>query len=314
MTGLGDSSRHLLSACSMRQEDEHRCLVTGFQPVSLQAIVKAHGWWQCQPYRWREAEDALDVAARRWSGAVGEPLVFSISQGEGGSLLVYCPDAPSLNDACAATAVICNLAWDLSGFYHRCRGDETLGDLEAMGAGRVMRGLDLFEDLAKAISFTNIRWSQAVVCINRLVRGSGTPIPGEDLWVFPTAGQILDFGLAGLTGCGLGYRAAWVMDLARQVADDPMLLSRAPVLDGRALRRFFTGFLGIGPVTARYLAAMYGHFDELAVDSAVLAHVRQTHPDAGDTPGDAAAWYHRYAPFDALAWMMEWALAQGRLG
>jgi len=78
------------------------------------------------------------------------------------------------------------------------------------------------------------------------------------------------------------------------------------LLCGADFRRFLQGLPGIGPVTARYLATLHGFFDELAVDSLVLAFLADTRfGGRRPTEPEVQAIYAPFGSWRALAYWFE---------
>ena len=106
----------------------------------------------------------------------------------------------------------------------------------------------------------------------------------------------------------LGYRATSVLRLCEVVLEGDLSLEAGPrtAPDGEALRRWFARLPGIGPVTARYLATLYGWFDALAVDSLVRAFVGDRH-FGGRRPAvsEVGRLYAGFGPWQALAYWFE---------
>jgi len=165
---------------------------------------------------------------------------------------------------------------DLSGFYSMCKNYPPLSIVPEIGAGRIMRSPDLFEDAVKAICGTNIVWRQAVSVIHRLCEIGDSPRKDRKMRTFPSAERICEAGLRFLRErVRLGYRAESVAELSRRVAGGQLDL--AAVDEGRMDRdsiwEALLSIRGIGKTTACYLMNMLGHSDYLGIDSVTYRFV-----------------------------------------
>ena len=136
--------------------------------------------------------------------------------------------------------------------------------------GRILRSASVFEDAVKCICTTNTTWAQTKGMVRRLVEKLGSPSPISGQRVFPTPQAIaaVDEGTLG-DQVRLGYRTAYVHELARRVA--------AGELDLEALRtsaepapKLFKQLLkikGVGPYAAATLMALLGRYDYVGVDT-----------------------------------------------
>ena len=300
--------------------DAHLIHVT--KPFALAPTVLAHGWWECQPFYYHPPEARLYRCQRDTTGAV---FVWSACEPHGTpeseDALLRIDTAPAGFEARARETVfrVLNLHWNLQPLYALCRTSPLLRDIALRGAGRIMRGGNLYEDLLKAVSFTNMRWPQAVRVINRLVETYADPGEaciaenGARLLPFPDAERIARGGIAALTACGLGYRAAWILRLAEGVAKESIALPDPGLCDETAFIAALRRIDGVGPATAGYLANLYGFWSTVSVDSSVVAHVKRHHPRVNPVKRDIQRYYsERYNRYAALAVFMEMAVALGR--
>ena len=248
------------------------------KPFNLVNSIKSHGWFQLIPYYWDEATQSLTWAMRTATGAA-----IAVSVSETGTKKDQVTLEFRLHDSAMAEPkeiiqhfhYLMNLDLDLTGFYQLCATHPVISVVPKRGMGRMLRSASVFEDVFKSICGTNVQWRQAVKMINAIA-GIGTMVPGTDLRIFPTPGQILEAGESFLKDVGrVGYRSSYLVDLCeRALKPDKMgeriEKERAPY---KELFDYFTGFKGIGKVTARYLCALYGRFDELSIDSLVISYM-----------------------------------------
>jgi 3-methyladenine DNA glycosylase/8-oxoguanine DNA glycosylase len=266
-------------------------------PFSLERTVLSHGWWQVPPFAWDGQR--LSVAFRPEEA----PWRMDVRQ-DGDRLEVELlararREPPGVRDLAARLLErALQLDWDLSEFYALCRRYEPLRGVPESGAGRVLRGLTLFDDVAVALCGTNIQWLQAVRLVRRLAE-LGPEAPGA-LRCFPRPGEIASAGEAHLRETvRMGYRSPSLVRLCGIPLD-------LPPGDGEELRRYFRALPGIGPVTARFLATLYRRADELAIDSLVLRYLGDKY-HGGRKPAEQEVRerYARFGRYQALAYWFE---------
>ena len=284
------------------------------KPFDLCAMLKSHGWFQLPPFYWDERTKLL-----RWATAIDDrPLLLTLSAEDAADeqrLFISGEFSPAAEELIRGRVRhILNLDLDLTDFYRRCASHPVLRHTSERGIGRLMRCETIYEDVFKSICGTNVQWRQAVKMISNIA-SIGHAVDGTDYRLFPTPPQIVAAGENYLKEVGrVGYRSRYLTALSERclAADPQQMISVVSRLSARECRDFFAGFMGIGKVTARYLAALYGHFDELAIDSLVVNYMREHYFD-GKTPSDGEI-RAVYAPFDQwqyLAYWMEFIINEG---
>jgi 3-methyladenine DNA glycosylase/8-oxoguanine DNA glycosylase len=236
-------------------------------PFSLLAAVRSHGWVQLPPSGWDAG--ALTRVERLSSGRVVEIGVRESGDG------VRVEGAAGLTDA-EREEVADKVTWmldldlDLGPFYALARDEPRLAHAEETGRGRILRCPTLFEDVVKTILTTNVSWSGTIRMVERLVSAFGDPLPAEpSRHAFPTPQRLAASDEGALRSAGLGYRAPYVLELARSVASgdfDLEALKNAglPTAD---LRKRLLAIKGVGDYAAANLLILLGHHDFLPVDS-----------------------------------------------
>ncbi|MDZ7315820.1 MAG: hypothetical protein ONA69_05070 [candidate division KSB1 bacterium] len=289
----------------------NHCTLIVPQPYNWEASLKSHGWFQLPPFYWREEEKTL-----YWATAPeGRPVLLCVKAAdEKIKGLEITGDFSDAAPVLGRMRRILNLDLELTEFYELCRQHSFLAEVPVRGLGRIMRCETVYEDLFKGICGMNVQWNQAVRMI-RAIAAIGDPVEGGSYRLFPTPRQILDAGESFLKQVGrVGYRSRYLIDLAVRFSDVDLeeMTKQVEAMDGADCRRYFESFAGIGHVTARYLAALYGHFDEPAVDSLVINFLAR-HRFGGRTP-TAKEVVQLYAPFGKwsyLAYWMEFILNDG---
>lgn len=260
-------------------------------PFSLEQVVFAHGWWEVRPFQWLADEGRL-VRVDRISGHL---RVASVVQAEPEQLVVeHEPD-----DVSAVDRMRTVLSLDVLGvdeFQRSCDGHPTLAWVHEAGAGRFLRGIDAWEDASKAVCFTNLKWAQAVRCLNALSE-AGPKHQGLHCW--PTPDELLERGESWLRAHGrIGYRARFLHALAEQFRDGVHRRDQVARSDFQAMP-------GIGPATAAYLAGMWGDWTVLSFDSSIRALLRDRDGLVAPTREDAEVRYGYFGDFQGLACLLD---------
>jgi N-glycosylase/DNA lyase len=257
------------------------------KPFGLFATVVCHGWYQTLPFRWQAQRRVLQRAE-----ALRDGRVFLVEMREEPSARRACrdvvvaitgdgaTDAGVAQEMARRCAIMLHAGEDLRGFYALSKERPELRPARRAGAGRLMRGSSLWEDLVKTILGTNVLWKQAVVMINRLAE-LGDSCPAEPaLRAWPSPGQVVRAGERFLRDTvRAGYRSPYIMELAqRQKSGDidlDALEARAARMSADELFAALTSIKGIGKSSAHYLMNLLGHYDHISIDSATYAYARR---------------------------------------
>lgn len=271
-----------------------RLLLPVRRPYDFKRSVHSYGYWELPPFRWDQGSETLQRAER----VNGRVYLLEFCRGPHRSRTESTVAVEITGDAIdqeierelvARSRAMLRLDEDLTEFYAVCRRVSWLATIPRLGVGRLMRGSSLWEDVVKAVSWTNTTWTQAVKMVSRLA-ALGDPCPdAPGLRAWPTPIELLDAGLPFLQReAKLGYRAQYLIDLAREVEAGKIDLvdldKRARALDSSRLARELMTIKGVGPASAAYLLSMLGHYDHLIVDSATRAFIARRF-FKGRTPG-----------------------------
>jgi 3-methyladenine DNA glycosylase/8-oxoguanine DNA glycosylase len=288
------------------------CKIPIAVPFHLEAVVKTHGWFQLAPFYWHEPERVL-----RWVTPVdGTPRLIGIQQEVKGEVLLSSRRLSPRQwlEVQRRFRYVFNLELDLKPFYRICKNDRVLHGIRRYGMGRIMRSESIFEDVFKSICGTNVQWNQAVKMVHAVAQ-LGPVIPGTVFHQFPDAATVLKAGEKYLLQNGrVGYRSRYLLALCERILAGDKEVQRVErgMVHGPELLSFFGGFMGIGKITARYLAALYGYFGELAVDSMVYTYMAESHFN-GQRPTEKQVQDHyaAYGEWRFLAYWMEFITRQG---
>jgi 3-methyladenine DNA glycosylase/8-oxoguanine DNA glycosylase len=286
----------------------------GGEPVDLRRTVVSHGLTELPPMRVHPDHSGFDVVLAM---PRGRPQRVRVRPAGRTRARVTARTAPT--GAAQAQAVVdgvrhlLRLDQDLSELYARLAGDEKLA-WAVTGAGRLMRGQTVFEDVVKTICTTNCAWSGTVRMVGALVRELGEPARGEppdtEHRAFPTPQAMADAGPAFYKDVvGAGYRGPYLRALAVAVADgtlDLEALATTPpeALSDAELEELLLGLAGVGPYAAAHIMMLLGRHSRLVLDS----WTRPTYARlAGRAAKDAAIVrrFRAYGPWAGLAfWLL----------
>lgn len=210
----------------------------------------------------------------------------------------------------AAVGSMFRLSEDLSEFYALCRQRGNPWQKITGGLGRLLRSPTVFEDVVKCICTTNIQWGGTKRMVSELVDAFGAPCPEDPTRkAFPTPSDIAEISPEEFArSVRLGYRAAYVHELARQVAAGEIDLEslRNPLLPGGEAKKQLLAIKGIGNYAAATLLMLLGHYDELAIDTVFREFVARKY-FGGTYPGDekARAIYDEWGRWKFLAYWFD---------
>lgn len=289
-------------------------------PFRFDLAVEAHGWPDLAPFDWDPDAGRLTRTHRLSTGRVVRLDMRATESGVGVRILevpssgdlVDSPESDVLgadltdSERAEATGDVRRMVRaeeELAAFADRCRSAGGRWAQITPGAGRILRSPTVFEDLVKTICTTNVQWSGTVRMVRDLVDvyGPGFPSPERIAAV-----DVREFEAS----VGLGYRAAYVHDAARRIAEgelDPerWLDSELPVDE---LRARVLSVRGIGPYAAATLMMLLGRYDRLPVDSVFRTFVGERYFEGADPePERARSVYESWGPWRYLAYWSELA-------
>ena len=284
-------------------------------PFSLWATALSHGWHALAPFSWHPTTDTLERIDRLPSG---KTYVLKVRAGSFRSdgwpqVDLRVSPRPSKADALEIRSRVrhmLRLDEDLADFYARCRTSQKLRPIAQLGAGRLLRSPELWEDIVKGICTTNVTWRRTRKMIESITKLTVAPNSTAPRHAFPTPDEVLTAGAHYLTAeAGAGYRARSILTLAEGVASGAIDLSAVGEPDLPATDRLaaLEALPGIGPVTARYLAMLLGSYDALALDSATRSFAVRTFGANHANAKFVARHYTRFGRWRALAfWCQHW--------
>ena len=281
-------------------------------PFALSSVVRSHGWIRLDPFREEESTGGLAYIAQLGSGQVIELNIQEVPGGVSVSLDSNLNDGERAEIERSVTWML-GLDQDFSTFYQLARQEPRLASAAQRAQGRILRSPTLFEDVIKTILTTNTLWAATIRMNNNLVTQFGAPLPTDPTHrAFPSPERLADTSEETLRAqTRLGYRAPYVLELARKVSSGELDLEALktaglPTLD---LRKRLLAIKGIGDYAAANLLMLLGHYDFVPVDSWALKTVSQEWY-SGEPVGRAEveAAFEPWGAYKGLAyWLWDWS-------
>jgi 3-methyladenine DNA glycosylase/8-oxoguanine DNA glycosylase len=286
------------------------------RPFSLSAVVRSHGWARLAPFFWEEDAGSLSRIERLTSGRVVELTIREASDG----VSIDVSGDPSWSEEQEVRSKVTwmlGLDQDLSDFHALARDEPKLAQAEARAQGRILRSPTLFEDVVKTILTTNTSWMGTIRMVEALVSQFGDPLPlDRSRRTFPTASQVAALDDQTLRSVGrLGYRAPYVLELARGVAYGDLDLEGLQSADEptEQLRARLLEIDGVGSYSAANLLILLGRYDFIPVDSwarRVVSH--EWHGGEPVRSVEVEAAFERWGRWKGLVyWFWEWSYLAG---
>jgi N-glycosylase/DNA lyase len=257
-------------------------LGAGGEPVDLRRTLLSHGVAELPPM----VVDGDGRGATVTLAAPQGPRMVRFSQAGSDAapgVVVETADTgppPSMEAAAGLTATVRRMLClddDLGGFYAACAGDPALSWARC-GAGRLLRGPTVFEDVIKTVCTTNCTWAATQRMAGALVGRLGEPAPGAPPEgvagrAFPTPEALAAAGDGFFRDVAhAGYRGAYLHRIAVMVADgdvdlEVLLASSREDLPDEEVERRLLALPGVGPYAAAHVMLLLGRHSRLVFDS-----------------------------------------------
>jgi 3-methyladenine DNA glycosylase/8-oxoguanine DNA glycosylase len=286
--------------------------LTAHPPFSLPAVAESHGWAALAPFAWDEEAGVLAYVAHLDAGRVVEMCVRKAPDG----VRVEVDDDLNADEEAQVThqaTWMLDLDHDLTPFYALAREEPRLAQVEAQAKGRLLRSPTLFEDTVKTILTTNTAWSGTIRMASALVAQFGDPLPGDPArHAFPRPERLAASDEETLRAeTRLGYRAPYVLGLARSVASGDLDLEafKSSDLPAGQLYKELLAIKGVGGYAAAHLLMLLGRYDFLPIDSwAKTAVSREWHGGEPVGAAEVEAAFACWGEWKGLAfWFWDWS-------
>ena len=282
----------------------------GGEPVDLRRAIQSHGLVDLPPFQ--PLDDARELQATLRLDGAG-PRTIRIAEARPGHARVVVAGSAKPEAALAAAAHVLRLDEDLSPFYERAAADPDLA-WASRGAGRLVRGQTVFEDVVKTICTTNCAWSATERMVGALVQHLGEQAPGAPPntplgRAFPTPQAMADAPLDFYRDVvRAGYRARYLHDLADSIVRGELDLealgntSAVELPDDEVEARLLT-LPGVGPYAAAHIMLLLGRYSRLILDSWTRPkYARVNGRKAKDSTIERR--FRRYGPYAGLAFWL----------
>lgn len=279
-------------------------------PFRFLSVIRSHGWYQLAPYRWQAEAQVFQSVERLESGRV---VVLEIT-GSAKGVSVSVPGRLTQQERAEVIGKVrwmFNLDADFSEFYALADREPRLAHCRSGAHGRWLRSSSIFDDIVKVMLTTNIQWSGTKRLASALVNYFGEAAEGDaSRKAFPTAARLARTRETTLRALGLGYRAPYLLRLARDVAAGRTDLDALadPARPTDEIRRDLLRLPGIGPYGAATLLGILGRYDYIGVDTEAVSAV-STGFYNGQPVGEKEvnAVFAKWGRFKALAyWFWDW--------
>ena len=254
-------------------------ILTAHPPFNFDSTVRSHGWYQLAPIQYDAEQKVLHKPEQLDNGKV---ILLEVREHSEGIIAA----SPTQLTPAEHAEVVQKLRWmflldsDLSDFYALADHEPRLAHCRSKAYGRLLRSTTLFEDVVRVMMTTNIQWSGTKRLVGKLVEHFGTPLSQATTATtveraFPIPSAIAASDEVTLRGLGLGYRAPYLLKLARGIASNEIDLEvfRDAQMATDPLRKELLKLPGIGPYAAATLLGILGRYDYIGVDSEAVSSV-----------------------------------------
>jgi N-glycosylase/DNA lyase len=279
----------------------------GGEPVDFVRLLASHGVATLAPQRvdhdglyvettlGLSGSRAVTIRAARAVDAAGTVTIDALGarfrQGEAASVLDQ-------------VRRMLNLDEDLSGFYRLAAADPSMS-WATSGAGRMLRGPTVFEDVVKTVCTTNCAWSATQRMVNALVDHLGDEAPGGRR-SFPSPQSMAAAGEDFYRDVArAGYRGRYLIGLATLVAEGAVDLEALadPRLSEDDVMKQLLALPGVGPYAAAHVMLIsLGRSRRLILDS----WTRPTYAELTGAPASDKEIAARFAGYGDWAGLAFW--------
>lgn len=175
-----------------------------------------------------------------------------------------------------------------------------------------MRSPTFFEDVIKTVTSCNVTWPSTISMNRRLCEAFGTR-SASGVPAFPTPIVIARVRPATLRArCGVGYRDARIVELAKRFAKPRTKLGvdpdwfEHPSTPDDAVHDALLEWPGIGPYAAANIMQLLGRYSHLPLDTESLRHAKTVLGMTGADRDILKKLQAHYAPFGTHAFRSYW--------
>ena len=276
---------------------------TGYR---FSSTVFSHGWVQLPPFdHIREPRLILNRILRLGDGALVKIQIEA--DGDNHRLQITADQSLNKTQSAEVQAILrrcLSMDQDLAAFYDTLRDHSRYHWVEQHGAGRLLIGATVWEDLAKTLLTTNTTWAMTRQMVGRLVTLGDAHADGH---AFPTPQQVAALSPEALNAhVRAGYRGDYLHTLAASIAEERVdveawYTSDLPSAD---LYKRIRSLKGFGDYAAGSVLRLLGRHDFLGIDS-VARDMYRTQFNGGEKVPDSVITAH-YEPYGEWRGLMLW--------
>lgn len=278
--------------------------LTGPADFCFEATIFSHGWCQLPPFDFQQEPAARLSRIQRLSDGILVRIEVEADD-DGLSLTTDQRLTDSQADEVRSIMSRClGFEQDLSAFYDFVHDHPGYQWVEPAGAGRLLKGPTVWEDLVKTLLTTNTTWAMTRQMVGRLVTLGDAGAGGH---VFPTPEQVVALSPEALDDhVRAGYRGAYLHQLAVSIAEGRVDVEawHTHDLPSEAIYKQIRGLKGFGDYATGSVMRLLGRHDTLGIDS-VAREMFRTRFNGGEAVSDATIRAH-YEPFGPWRGLMMW--------
>lgn len=250
----------------------------GGEPVHLARTLNSHGFANIPPMQPAKDHHSVELTLGIPRHRPRTVRIHAGCDGHGAmTVLGSSISVSTANHLLGAVRRMLRMDADLSPFYALASTDPDLSWV-CTGAGRMLNSPTVFEDVVKTVCTTNCTWSATVRMVTAIVehlgeRAPGAPAAGAFGRTFPSPDVVAAAGEDFFREVArAGYRGAYLVRLARSVAEGKLNLERYATaspeeLPDDQLEKELLALPGVGPYATSCIMMTLGRNHRLILDS-----------------------------------------------
>ena len=280
---------------------------------SFKSTLYSHGWSDLPPFNLIENPLQLDYTFCISDGKCVRVTISSAAKNR--ILIEYNNTISSAENHLIKNKIkhIFRLDEDYSEFYSLAKQSEAFSWIDDVGAGRMLRAANLWEDMVKMLCTTNCTWRLTQIMVENLVSKLGNVVTSTDELLvtktFPDAKAVAACDEKYLRDeIKMGYRAPYLLEFASAVAQKEVDLHtfEDDTIPTAELYKRIRQIKGFGDYAVSNLLKLLGRYDYLGADSWSRKKFFEKHRN-GKTCEDKKihSYYKQYGKWSGLFFWMD---------
>jgi N-glycosylase/DNA lyase len=180
------------------------------------------------------------------------------------------------------------------------------------GAGRLLRSPTLWEDAAKTLFTTNCTWALTQKMCNAACSGAFTDPAPSGKHPFPCPDRLCSYPENQLKAMlPVGYRAGYLKELGDRFSKDPDLRGlEVNGYDYDQADQIVRRSKGFADYACSQLLVFAGFYDEIPVDTTVVAYLKRNHPRVRKHKAFIDRRYRKWGPYKWWGYKFDTMLAR----